>query len=129
MRGRSTATFTFPSPSNGDDGCSLADDGFSRSQRGGPIGRSTGSLDRFDLIVGADILYDRTQWQHLEPFWRHHLAPGGRVLLGEPGRPTGGMFLDWLKGKGWAVAEFEQPVPTRDRPIRVFELRGEDGGK
>ncbi len=83
--------------------------------------------ERFDLIVGADILYDRTQWQHLEPFWRAHLAPGGRVLLGEPGRPTGGMFLDWLKGKGWAVAEFEQPVPTRDRPIRVFELRRVSG--
>lgn len=79
--------------------------------------------ERFDLILGADILYERTQWQHLEPFWQHHLAEGGRVLLGEPGRPTGGMFLDWLKGQGWAVAEFEQAVPTRERPIRVFELR------
>ncbi len=78
---------------------------------------------RFDLIVGADILYDRVQWPHLDRFWQEHLAPDGTVLLGEPGRPTGGMFLDWLGGKGWAVTEFEQSVPTRDRPIRVFQLR------
>jgi predicted nicotinamide N-methyase len=78
---------------------------------------------RFDVIVGADILYDRTQWQHLEPFWRAHLTDDGFVLVGEPGRPTGGMFLDWLKDKGWTLAESEQPVPTRDRPIRIFQLR------
>ena len=78
---------------------------------------------RFDLIVGADILYDRTQWAHLEPFWRAHLTATGTVLLGEPGRPTGGMFLDWLNGRGWTVAEHEQVVPTRDRPIRIFHLR------
>jgi predicted nicotinamide N-methyase len=78
---------------------------------------------RFDLIVGADILYDKSQWPHLERFWRAHLAPRGHVLLGEPGRPSGGMFLDWLRDKPWTVAEREQAVPTRDRPIRIFELR------
>ena len=60
---------------------------------------------------------------HLEPFWRAHLTATGTVLLGEPGRPTGGMFLDWLNGRGWTVAEHEQVVPTRDRPIRIFHLR------
>ncbi len=78
--------------------------------------------ESFDLIIGADILYDRNQWAHLEPFWAEHLSPGGSVLLGEPGRPTGGMFLDWLKGRPWDVTEYEQSVPTRERPIRVFEL-------
>jgi len=78
---------------------------------------------RFDVIVGADILYDKTQWPHLERFWMSHLAEGGRVLLGEPGRPTGGMFLDWLRGKGWALDEHEQPVTTREQPIRIFQLR------
>jgi predicted nicotinamide N-methyase len=79
--------------------------------------------ERFDLIVGADILYDKTQWPHLERFWRAHLAEGGRVLLGEPGRPTGGMFLGWLRGKGWALDEHEQAVPSRAQPIRIFQLR------
>jgi predicted nicotinamide N-methyase len=29
--------------------------------------------ERFDLILGADILYERKQWDYLEPFWRAHL--------------------------------------------------------
>jgi 2-polyprenyl-3-methyl-5-hydroxy-6-metoxy-1,4-benzoquinol methylase len=50
--------------------------------------------ERFDLIVGADILYERNQWEFLDAFWRLHLAPGGELVLGEPGRQTGDTFLD-----------------------------------
>src|SRR5437763_3954929 len=31
--------------------------------------------ERFDLIIGADILYERQQWDYLDPFWRAHLTP------------------------------------------------------
>ena len=78
--------------------------------------------ERFDLIVGADILYERKQWDHLDPFWRAHLAPGGSVLLGEPGRPTGDAFPDWICPRGWSLQTLHQPVPTRPRPIRIFVL-------
>ena len=84
----------------------------------------TDRLDQqFDLILGADILYERAQWESLETFWRTHLAPGGAVLLAEPGRQTGDLFPDWITSRGWTLAAFEQNVPTRDRPIRLFELR------
>ena len=79
--------------------------------------------ERFDLILGADILYERKQWDHLEPFWRAHLAPGGSVLLGEPGRMTGDLFGDWITTRGWTLVRHEEPVATRMRPIRLFELR------
>lgn len=79
--------------------------------------------DRFDLILGADILYERPQWPHLEPFWRHHLAPNGIVLLGEPGRQTGDLFLQWITQKPWTLQQHEEPVPTRPRPIRLFRLQ------
>ena len=42
---------------------------------------------RFDRIIGSDVLYDRTQWPFLDTFFRKHLAPGGKILLGEP-RPA-----------------------------------------
>ena len=45
--------------------------------------------ETFDTILGADILYERSQWDFLEPFWRAHLSPGGAVLLGEPGARRG----------------------------------------
>jgi predicted nicotinamide N-methyase len=79
--------------------------------------------ERFDLIIGADILYDKTQWQYLEPFWRGHLKPGGTVLLGEPGRQTGDLFLDWIQPHPWTLQQLKKSVPTRSAPIRLFQLK------
>jgi predicted nicotinamide N-methyase len=79
--------------------------------------------ESFDLILGADILYERVQWPHLEPFWRAHLSGGGRVLLGEPGRQTGDMFIEWIASRGWTLERSEETVPTRPTPIRVFVLK------
>ena len=78
--------------------------------------------ERFDLIIGADVLYDRKQWEFLEPFWRAHLAEGGSVLLGEPGRQTGDLFVDWIVDRGWKLERFEETVATRERGIRLFRL-------
>ena len=79
--------------------------------------------ESFDLIIGADILYERAQWEHLEPFWRTHLAPTGSLLLGEPGRQTGDLFIPWIRDRGWSLQQSEQPVVTRPKPIRIFQLR------
>ena len=81
--------------------------------------------ERFGLILGADILYERKQWDFLEPFWRNHLAPGGRVLLGEPGRQTGDLFINWIAPRGWRLTRHEEVVETRPVPIRLFELQPE----
>jgi predicted nicotinamide N-methyase len=78
--------------------------------------------ERFDLIIGADILYERSQWEFLDFFWRHHLAAGGQVLLGEPGRQTGEKFLDWIKSRPWNLTMSHRTVPTRPVPIRIMTL-------
>jgi predicted nicotinamide N-methyase len=78
--------------------------------------------ERFDLILGADILYERKQWDYLEPFWREHLKADGRVLLGEPGRQTGDLFIPWILQRGWTLMQHEEPVVTRPQPVRLFEL-------
>ncbi len=78
---------------------------------------------RFDIIAGADILYERSQWTYLVPFWKTHLAPGGTILLGEPGRQTGDLFLPWIKTQGFTVDLKQVSVPTRKQPVRVIELR------
>jgi len=79
--------------------------------------------ERFDLIIGADVLYERSQWECLEPFFRAHLKEDGLILLGEPGRQTGDDFGDWIRDKGWQLTVVEEKVVTRERPIRLFELR------
>jgi predicted nicotinamide N-methyase len=78
--------------------------------------------ERFDLILGADILYERKQWDYIEPFARQHLNENGRLLLGEPGRQTGDLFIPWIQQRGWHLQQHEEPVPTRPIPIRLFEL-------
>ncbi len=78
--------------------------------------------ETFGLIIGADILYEKAQWPFLEPFWRKHLAPGGAILLGEPGRQTGDLFLEWIKDKPWMLALSEEKVPTREKPVRILLL-------
>jgi predicted nicotinamide N-methyase len=78
--------------------------------------------EQFDLILGADILYDKTQWPFLDAFFREHLAPGGVVILGEPGRATGDLFVNWIVERNWSLDRIEVLVPTRGKPIRIFEL-------
>ena len=79
--------------------------------------------ERFDFILGADILYERSQWEYLERFWKQHLAHDGTLVLGEPGRQTGDLFIDWITARHWQLEQFEQPVATRAAPIRIFILR------
>ena len=78
--------------------------------------------EQFDLILGADVLYDRAQWDHLNRFWQLHLQEEGQILLGEPGRQTGEMFVDWIRDRGWSLEEFAEKVPARERPLRIFRL-------
>jgi predicted nicotinamide N-methyase len=79
--------------------------------------------ETFDFVIGADILYERSQWVFLEPFWQKHLAADGTIYLGEPGRPTGDAFIIWIAERGWKISVSEQKVKTREKPVRVFELR------
>jgi predicted nicotinamide N-methyase len=78
---------------------------------------------RFDLIIGADILYERQQWEALDQFWRAHLKDGGVILLGEPGRQTGEAFVPWIAERGWQLREAAQTIAGRERPIRIFILQ------
>ncbi|HEY1923094.1 MAG TPA: methyltransferase [Tepidisphaeraceae bacterium] len=79
--------------------------------------------ERFDLIVGADIIYERKQWEFLNEFWKAHLAEGGSILLGEPGRQSGDMFKDWIVERGWELREGSQRARPDGKAIRIFFLK------
>jgi hypothetical protein len=44
------------------------------------------------------------------------------VLLGEPGRQTGDLFIPWIAQRDWILVQHEERVPTRAYPVRLFEL-------
>lgn len=79
--------------------------------------------ETFDLILGADILYERKQWDYLNPFWKAHLADDGKIVLGEPGRQTGELFIPWIRDAGWNLLEQSIDLTTPPKRIRLLMLR------
>ena len=78
--------------------------------------------ERFDIILGADILYDQSQWEYLHRFWQAHLSPTGSILLGEPGRQTGDRFPTFAASHHWLLTESQESPPNLPRPVRIFSL-------
>jgi predicted nicotinamide N-methyase len=80
---------------------------------------------RYDIILGADIVYER---RHFAPLWKYFsgaLKPGGRVVLGEPGRQMGDDFLAQAPELGFCLRVDPVQVYRRGRAstVRVVTLR------
>jgi len=80
--------------------------------------------ERYDWILGSDILYGESLHPHLRRIFETSLAPGGRVLLSDPFRGTSLRLLEALEEAGWGVslAKWNVGEEAAPRPIGVFEL-------
>jgi predicted nicotinamide N-methyase len=76
----------------------------------------------FDLIVGSDILYDRADIEPLDRFFRKHLVPGGRVLLGDPSRAMTSDFLAEFPPLGWTQRTSSRPHSLTRHPTRIVDM-------
>lgn len=72
---------------------------------------------RYDLVIGADILYAR----ELHPHLRAIFGQTGEVLLGDPYRANALELLEAMEGEGWHVALAKYTLD--DRAVGVFQLR------
>ena len=79
----------------------------------------------YDIIVGADIVYERRHFEPLMTFFGAALRPDGFVLLGEPCRSMGDDFFAGAAANGFDVAEELKPVTRRGRSssVRLCTLR------
>jgi len=79
----------------------------------------------FDLILGADVIYDRADHPHVAHLMTALLADGGTAWLGEPGREGAASFLtDWSEGPDRvAVTTRVPPQPGDDVLVAIHELR------
>jgi len=66
----------------------------------------------YDLIIGSDVIYERSAHAPLAAILDHNLAPGGRVLLADPGRQDTPLFLADLTATGWKSARRRRAVPA-----------------
>jgi predicted nicotinamide N-methyase len=70
------------------------------------------TLRDFDLVIGADVLYERTLHPALAEIFPRLLAPGGQILLSDPIRPQALEFLEQLeKTRAWFLRLEGMRVP------------------
>ena len=74
-------------------------------------------LGRFDLVIAADVLYEKRNAEALMGLLPRVTAPGGRVLVADPGRVYFADFRAGMEGLGWGVRVLE----TREEPSGVGE--------
>jgi predicted nicotinamide N-methyase len=80
--------------------------------------------ERYAVILGADILYERQMHFHLEHIFHQNLAPDGKLILSDPGRTQAMEFVAHLEKQGWRVTLETQTVLLEDvgqenRPVEV----------
>ena len=57
-----------------------------------------------EVILGADILYERRFFEPVAEFLEYALAPGGRALIADPERSVSAGVCGKLRARGWRVA-------------------------
>ena len=83
--------------------------------------------ERYDWIIGSDILYGESMHPHLRHIFATNLAAGGRILLSDPFRAPSLRLLESLEAAGWRIslAKWKLGEESSPRPIGVFELEAE----
>ena len=60
-------------------------------------------IERYDLILGADVVYAPRLQPALRAIFDTNLAPRGRLLLGDPFRSASIRMLEAMELDGWRV--------------------------
>jgi predicted nicotinamide N-methyase len=81
--------------------------------------------ERYDWIIGSDILYSPSMHDPLRNVFSTALAPGGAILLADPFRPLSFPFLESLDADGWSVSLAKWTIGEGEeaRGVGVFECR------
>ena len=80
--------------------------------------------DRYDWILGSDILYAERLHPDLRRIFERNLAPGGRLLLSDPFRSPSLRLLEAMERDGWMVSVTKWTIEgdAEPRPIGVYEV-------
>jgi predicted nicotinamide N-methyase len=90
----------------------------------GNWGRSNPALGRFDLIIGSDVLYERSHPVQLADFLEAHAAPQAEILIVDPNRGNRNAFKRRLRDYGFEFSEIALDTPLDDgSPYRGRVLR------
>lgn len=74
---------------------------------------------RYDLIIGADIIYDTADYDVLEKVFRANLAPRGEVLLTDPMRQQTIALFTVMEDAGWVIDTTHRMQPSVTEAYRA----------
>ena len=67
----------------------------------------------FDLIVGADVAYERRHAMQLAPLIAQIATPHTEVIIADPRRPDANGLVGALRDRGWSYRRSERRAPGR----------------
>ena len=67
----------------------------------------------WDVVVGADILYEGRNGTALGALIPRLVGPGSQVIIADPRRPDARPFVDAMAAAGWGHERSDIPVPGR----------------
>ena len=67
---------------------------------------------RYDLVIGADIIYDTADYEVLEKVFRNTVAPRGEILLTDPMRQQTIALFTVMEDAGWIIDTTHRMQPT-----------------
>lgn len=85
----------------------------------------------FDLIIGADLLYEREHYAMLSAFIDRHARPVAEVIIVDPGRGYAGKFCRSMQALGYSCTQERSEMLLSDREPFTGRIitcrRGTDG--
>ena len=87
-------------------------------------------LGQYDLVIAADVLYERPYAQLVSHVLTRTLAPGGRAIVADPGRVAVDAFIAACEADGMSVLHSEtRPYEAGEirQAIRLFTLTPSNG--
>lgn len=91
--------------------------------------KDANALDRYDVIVGSEVVYDRESYPLLVRFLRKSLAPGGYIFLAKNTELNAPAFFMELT-KYFELKETVQKVRCGEEETRIslYAIRPKEGG-
>jgi len=77
-------------------------------------------IGTFDLVLAADVLYERKNVAALADLVPKILAPGGEAIFADPRRDEAPVFLEEMKEQGFENVAVETTVEQSTRKVNVL---------
>jgi predicted nicotinamide N-methyase len=77
-------------------------------------------IQKFDLVIGSDVLYESKHPKEVALGLLRYVKPGGKIILTDPGRTYLQQFLTAMKNEGYQESMSSKKI--EDKVIFIFEF-------